>query len=251
MQSINEKSNIMYKSESFLNYYSETRMKWDDFYPSEKKILKRIFDRYDQGFELLDAGCGCGGLGKALCGKFNIKYYTGLDCNRKEIEFAKENNQLSIPHHYICEDIAVYKDGRLYDIVVSLSCIDFNIDVKGMLESCWEKVKPGGYLVTSVRLTNNETINDINKAYQKLGENEVANYVVFNIDDFLKMISELRNNPADLIEAYGYWHSPAEGTVVKYDKLCMSVFAIRKSVRAEFNDKLETNFELPDEFFKE
>lgn len=249
MKSINEKSNIMYKSESFLNYYSETRMKWEDFYLSEKKILKRIFDRYDQGFELLDAGCGCGGLGKALCEKFNIKYYTGVDCNRKEIEFAQKNNQLSIPYRYICEDIAGYKDDRQYDIVVSLSCIDFNIDVKGMLDSCWEKVKSGGYLVISVRLTNNETIDDIKEAYQKLGENEFANYVVFNINDFLKMIGELRDNPADLIEAYGYWHSPAEGTVVKYDKLCMSVFAIRKSVSAGYDEKPKTNFELPPELF--
>lgn len=118
-----------------------------------------------------------------------------------------------------------------------------------MLESCWEKVKLGGYLVTSVRLTNNETINDIKKAYQKLGENEFANYVVFNINDFLRMIGELRDNLADLIEAYGYWHSPAEGTVVKYDKLCMSVFAIRKAVSAGYGEKPKTNFELPPELF--
>ena len=243
------KLNISYKSESFLNYYSKKRMKWEEFYPSEKKILERIIRRYDQGFELLDAGCGCGGLGKAMSENFNIKYYTGVDCNQQEIDYANVHNRLSIPHQYICGDIASYEDEKQYDIVVSLSCIDFNIDVQGMLESCWAKVKCGGYLVTSVRLTNDETINDVNKAFQKLGGDEVANYVVFNIDDFIKVILELKNNPVDLIEAFGYWHAPADGTVVKYDKLCMSVFAIRKALTNEYNDKPVTHFELPDDLW--
>ncbi|MEY8375761.1 class I SAM-dependent methyltransferase [Lachnospiraceae bacterium 56-18] len=239
------KSNVKYESGSFLNYYSQTRMVWEDFYPSEKKILSRIIERFDHGIELLDAGCGCGGLGKALSERYNLKYYTGVDCNKKEIDYAKAYNQLAIPHQYICEDIAGYNDDRQYDIVVSLSCIDFNINVKGMLESCWAKVRSGGYLITSVRLTNRETINDINKAYQKLDGNEVANYVVFNINDFINMISELKDNPADLMEAFGYWHAPADGTVIEYDKLCMSVFAVRKTLMNGEKDKLVTHFELP------
>lgn len=222
-------------------------MKWEEFYPSEKKILTKIMDRYDQGFELLDAGCGCGGLGKALSENFNMKYYAGVDCNKKEIDYAKEHNQLPVPHQYICEDIAKYKDARRYDIVVSLSCIDFNIDVQGMLESCWEKVKGGGYLITSVRLTKHKTINDIKKAFQKLEGDEVANYVVFNIDDFVKMILGLRDNPADLVEAFGYWHEPAEGTVIEYDKLCMSVFAIRKAPTDNHMGKPTFHFEFPED----
>lgn len=244
-----EKINIKYESESFLNYYSKSRMTWEEFYPSEKKILASTISKFNQGFEMLDAGCGCGGLGKALSERFNMKYYMGVDCNKKEIDYAKEFNRLSVPHHYICEDIVSYKDDKQYDIVVSLSCIDFNIDVKGMLESCWAKVKRGGYLVTSVRLTNQETINDINKAFQRLKGNEVANYVVFNIDDFIKMISGLRDNPVDLIEAFGYWHAPAEGTVVKYDRLCMSVFAIRKALTGEYDGKPITHFEFPDDLW--
>ncbi|MDE6435791.1 MAG: class I SAM-dependent methyltransferase [Lachnospiraceae bacterium] len=245
----NEKTNIKYESESFFNYYSEKRMTWEEFYPSEKKILKRIIDRYAQGFELLDAGCGCGGLGKALSDNFNIKYYTGIDCNKKEIEYASEHNCLPIPHQYICEDIAGYNEDKQYDIVTSLGCIDFNIDVTGMLKSCWAKVKKGGYLVISVRLTNNETINNVNEAYQRLDDNEVANYVVFNIEDFLKMILGLKDNPADLIEAFGYWHAPADGTVVKYDKLCMSVAAIRKALTNEYDGKPTVHFEFPDDLW--
>lgn len=245
----NENSNIKYESGSFLNYYSKTRMTWEEFYLSERKILSKVIGRYDQGFEVLDAGCGCGGLGKALSEKFNIKYYTGVDCNRKEIEYAREYNRLCVPHHYICGDIASYNDEKQYDIVVSLSCIDFNIDVMGMLESCWAKVKAGGYLVTSVRLTDQETINDINKAFQRLEGNEVANYVVFNIEDFINIILRLRNNPVDQMEAFGYWHAPAAGTVVKYDKLCMSVFAIRKAMSDEYRDKPIIQFEFPKDFW--
>ena len=241
------KTNTKYESASFVNFYSKERMSWEEFYPSEKKILERIIGRYGQGFELLDAGCGCGGLGKALSENFNIKYYTGVDCNRQEIDYANEHNRLSIPHQYICGDIAGHNDEKQYDIVTSLGCIDSNIDVEGMLESCWTKVKGGGYLVTSVRLTNNETINDVNKAFQRLEGDEVLNYVVFNIEDFLKMILELKDNPVDLIEAFGYWHAPADGTVVKYDKLCMSVFAIRKALTNKHTDKPVIHFELPDD----
>ena len=34
-------------------------------------------------------------------------------------------------------------------------------------------------------------------------------------------------------------------TVIEYDKLCMSVFAIRKSLVNGYKDKLVTHFELP------
>ena len=57
--------------------------------------------------------------------------------------------------------------------------------------------------------------------------------------------SELKDNPADLMEAFGYWHAPADGTVIEYDKLCMSVFAVRKTLMNGEKDKLVTHFELP------
>ncbi len=57
---------------------------------------------------------------------------------------------------------------------------------------------------------------DISRAYQILDDKEAAKYVVFNFKDFLYLAMKLGNNAVDEIETYGYWHAPAEGTVVEY-----------------------------------
>lgn len=239
--------NIKYKSKSFLRYYSQNRMTWNEFYLSERIILERVIKKFEQGINIIDVGCGCGGLGKALSERFdNIHSYVGIDYDDKQIEYARAYNKLKIPHEYRCGDASVFSDDQKYDILISFSCIDYNLDVTGMLTNCWDKVKPGGYLITSVRLTENDTINDISRAYQIADGKEKANYVVFNWKDFLHMLTKLENNQVDEIEAYGYWHSPApEITVVEYDRLCMSVFAIRKSLNAEMEKTPIIRLELP------
>ena len=57
-----------------------------------------------------------------------------------------------------------------------------------MLYELFAKVKPGGNLLVSLRLTNEKSINDINQSYQyinyegnKIGEK--APYVIFNVND--------------------------------------------------------------------
>lgn len=238
--------NIKYESDYFLQYYSKNRMTWEEYYPSEKTILERIIGRYKEGVDLIDVGCGCGGLGKSLSEEFdNINSYVGIDYDDKQIEYAKEHNKLSIPYEYRCGDASTFSDVSKYDILVSLSCIDYNLDVWGMLRNCWDKVRPGGYLITSIRLTENDTINDISRAYQILDDKEVANYVVFNLKDFLDEVTKLENNPAEEIEVYGYWHSPASMTVIEYDRLCMSVFAIKKSNNKMLNGPAVIKLEVP------
>ncbi len=238
-------TNIKYESDSFLKYYSKERMVWDEFYPSEKVILESVINKFNRPVDIIDVGCGCGGLGKALAEKFDIGYYVGVDCNAKEIDYARKYNKLDIPHEYRCGDAATFEDAKKYDILVSFSCIDYNLDVVGMLKNCWDKVKPGGYLVTSIRLTENESINDISRAYQILDDKEVANYVVFNLKDFLNLAMKLDNNAVDEIETYGYWHAPAEGTVVEYSNLCMSVFALKKARSADTKKTVTLKLELP------
>ena len=248
---MNDMKNIKYKSSTFLNYYSKKRMTWEEYYESEKVILDRIIKKAKDGIDIMDVGCGCGGLGKALSETFdNINSYVGIDYSDKEIEYAKKYNKLNIPYEYRCDDAATFSDEKRYDIVVSFSCIDFNIEVYEMLKNCWDKVKPGGYLVTSIRLTEKESINDISRAYQLLSDTkETCNYVVFNLNDFLKEVMKLKNNPADEIQAYGYWHSPASGTVCEYSQLCMSVFAIRKAYDAQIKKPALVKLDLPCDLF--
>lgn len=242
-------SNILYKSDHFCKFYSNNRFKFEEFYLSEKTIFDKVFSRYQRPVEILDMGCGCGGLANALSEKYEISRYVGVDCNKQEIDWAKKNNMSLNICEYVCDDAATYEDDHKYDVVVSLSCIDFNVEVNEMFANCWDKVCLGGYLITSVRLTNEDSINDISRAYQVLDEREKANYVVFNIRDMLKMIDELSNHRADVVEAYGYWHAPSTGTVVEYDKLCMAVFAIHKSENEDHKEKGKVILDLPIDLF--
>lgn len=241
--------NIHYKSQGLVEQFTNNRFQWDDFYRSERVMIDRVMTHYQEPVRVFDAECGAGGLGAALEGKYEMAYYCGVDINNDMIRWAKENNRLNTPHEFICADVGDFETNKVYDIVFSLSCIDYNIDVEKMLEQCWRKVAEEGYLIASIRLTDQASINDISKAYQYLNrddeETEYANYVIFSLPDILSIFRQLQNAP-DIVECYGYWHTPSETAVVPYKRLCMSVFAIHKpKKRGQSIVKLE----LPIDFF--
>lgn len=253
--------NIKYANDDFVAFYSNNRRTWGEFYESERYMFDKIFSRFDEPFSLLDAGCGCGGLGNALSEKFAVKFYKGLDINEQQIKWASENSGLSVPCEFVCADIAEYEDKEQFDVVVSLSCVDYNVEVEKMIESAWRRVKPGGYFISSIRLTTKESINDIGRAFQYINyesnkiyqggieHSEIANYVVFSLDDILRVFGGLENAPVG-IEAYGYWRPHSKTAVIEYDELCMSVFALRKADGNEAADGvMNVNLELPGSFF--
>jgi hypothetical protein len=116
-----------------------------------------------------------------------------------------------------------------------------------MLKELFAKVKPGGYLLVSLRITTKESINDINRSYQyinydgkKLGE--IAPYVIFNINDLLNNIKKLR---VDDLYAYGYNGKPSETSVTPYNELCFCVFSLRKSLNEMNESQMKINIDLP------
>jgi len=56
--------NLIYKTSAIKEYFSSHRIKWEDFYPSEKSVIDAIF--INNKSTILDIGCGCAGLGLAL-----------------------------------------------------------------------------------------------------------------------------------------------------------------------------------------
>lgn len=229
--------NIAYKSDGFAKYYSKNRHHWDEFYESERYIMERFMDRIEDPFSVLDVGCGCGGLGKALSEKYQISMYKGIDINSPNIEAGKKILSLNCPFELSCEDVAKMKADDGYDFVISFSCIDYNLDVKEMLDACWAQVKAGGYLILSVRLTNGPGINDIEQSYQPVDieaeelseESEVANYVVFNYNEFFQTIRLIDNLAG--ATGYGYWGGPSKTAHTPYSRLCFSVFCLEKGNR--------------------
>ena len=63
-------NNIFYKTDEISKFFNHNRIKWDQFYESEKKIINGL--NIDSSETVLDIGCACGGLGLALEEKFNI-----------------------------------------------------------------------------------------------------------------------------------------------------------------------------------
>jgi SAM-dependent methyltransferase len=239
--------NVEYKSIQISEFYKTHRMEYKDFYDSEKYIIEKIFN--DKAKSVLDIGCACGGLGRALSIKFNISEYTGVDINKKAIQWAIDNNHLNIPCQYIADDILNLRVKKA-DIVFSLSCADWNIETKAIIEKSWESVNDGGYLVISLRLTKYKSINNINDSYQyidffeKDDKQEKANYVIYNINDALKMFTTFTPVPIE-INAYGYYGKPSTSAVTPYSKLLFAVFAIKKdNTSKDFSTILKSNFPL-------
>ena len=134
--------NIKYKSEQISEFYKTNRMNYSEFFLSERTIIESVLNNSDKK-SILDIGCACGGLGKALSEKFNISKYTGVDINKEAIEWAKKNNKLTIPYQYIDGDI-LRKTVDKADIVFPLSCADWNIETHSIVQKAWEQVNIEG-----------------------------------------------------------------------------------------------------------
>lgn len=237
--------NIEYKSSQISEFFRTNRMKYSDFYLSERKIIDTVLDT-DTNKSILDIGCACGGLGKSLSEEFNISEYTGVDINEETIEWAKENNGLNVPHEYINGDILNLKINKA-DVVFSLGCADWNIETNSIIQKAWDSVKTGGYLILSLRLTNEKSINNIEKSYQyidyfnKNDKKEKANYVIFNINDAFKVMNNLSPKASE-INTYGYYGPPSSSARIPYEKLLFAVFSIKKEETSDCTVKL--NFPL-------
>ena len=235
-------ANIKYDADILSDTYSKSRICWSQFYDSEKIILERT--GISKNDFILDIGCGCGGLGLALNEKFNNLNYTGIDINEPTIIKSKDVNPFGT---FYCGDILDSKFDYLqlkYDKVISFSGIDWNVEFESMFQRSWNFVKPGGYLIVSLRLTDKDTVVDINKSFQQIDEHFKAQYVILNANEILETIKKL--NPLK-IDAYGYWKDTnkpyGNPTVSVYDKACFSVFSIHK--RNNEIEPTKINLELP------
>lgn len=248
--------NIQFKSKQISEFFSAHRQKWEELYPSERWVLNRVAGQDRMLGDVLDVGCACGGLGRALSEKFVLNSYTGVDINKDAIDWAHKFQKLSIPTAFIAGDVLEQRLDKRYDLVVSLSCADWNIETEKVISYCWERVKAGGYFVISLRVTKKESVNDIKKSYQYINYSgnednpEIANYVVFNFKDAIAMVTRLNPSP-QLVGAYGYWGTPSESAVTLFDKLVFCVFYIQKRLEhGNLTQEVKAEFTLPASLFQ-
>ena len=223
--------NIVYKTDQIARYFAHHRIAWDQFYASERGIVDQLGLGRHQ--EVLDIGCGCGGLGLALRDRFELENYTGVEINASAAEAARTMNPKA---RILCGDILDLSQaelgGKRFDVVFSLSCIDWNVQFSAMLAAAWNHVLEGGHLVSTFRLTAEEGCPDLGQFHQFINfdgvlEGERAPYVVVNARYLINHL--LSFNPSE-IKSYGYWGAPSRTAVTPYGRLCFAAFSIRRRV---------------------
>ena len=122
--------------------------------------------------------------------KFNNTNYTGIDINEPSIQNAKTNNSFGM---FYCGDILDYRFDNFelgFDKVISFSCVDWNIEFDNMFNRSWDFVKPGGYLIVSLRLTDRSSVIDIEKSFQEIDSKFKAQYAVLNLNEVMEKIQD-------------------------------------------------------------
>ena len=238
--------NIKYRSENLKNYFSNNRIRWDQFYESERKVIEKIWA--GEAPVILDIGCGCGGLGLALQEHFGVCNYTGVEINEQAAGYAKSLNPKAriYSNDFLAIEELELQSGS-FDFVFSLSCIDWQLNLDVMLDKAWSMTKPGGDFVASFRLTQESSVNDVRQSYQFINyegklEGEIAPYVVLNDKELMGMIRRLG---ASYVYAYGYYGAPSVTAVTPLKELCFAVFAIQKPDNDIGSSFLLAELELP------
>ena len=242
--------NIVYQTDQLSRYFTRNRIAWQQFYESERVVIGQL--GLDHRHAILDIGCGCGGLGMALRDQFGIESYTGVEINASAAEASRIMNPKA---KILCGDILdlslnVLQDKR-FDVVFSLSCVDWNIRFSDMLAAAWSHVLHGGHLVATFRLTVEEGCSDLGRSYQYINydgvlEGERASYVVLNAKTLMGQLANF--NPSE-INAYGYWGAPSTTAVTPYERLCFAAFSIQKR-KSDDAGALRFQLDLPAEILK-
>ena len=239
-------SNIAYTTDELARYFANHRVTWAQFYESERVIIERL--GLDASSSVLDIGCGCGGLGLALRERFGVTDYTGVEINTQAAEAGRRMNPAArILNADILDSSRSELRGRRFDVVFSLSCVDWNVRFADMLAAAWEHVRPGGHFVATFRLVDTEGCSDMARSYQYINfegahRGEKANYVVLNAGELLRTLAGF--DPSE-IRAYGYWGKPSGSAVTPYARLCFAAFSVRR--RAAETAAMKLELELPGE----
>lgn len=239
--------NIAYKTGEIVRYFAENRVRWDQFYDSERRIIQGL--GITDSDSILDIGCGCGGLGIALKEKFGTTLYTGIEIN----ELAARKAEIMNPSATVlCGDfLEISKSDiseKVFDKVFFLSCFDWNIQFDEMLLAAWNHVAQGGSLVATFRIVATEGCCDMKKSYQYINYHgklagEKAAYVVLNAKELFAKLLAL--SPSS-IAAYGYFGSPSQTAVTPYESICFTAISITKRQDSNVGEP-QLDLQLPNE----
>jgi SAM-dependent methyltransferase len=226
--------NTPYKSPGLSAFYSSHRLRYSDFYPSERAA----FESLDLGPEttILDIGCACGGLGLALNEHFGCTDYTGLEIHAEAARIGHRHvstfggrvvggDVLEAARLLTANDCA-----SSFDLVVSLSALDWNLRVASNVRAAWALVRDGGHLLMSVRLHPDTCLLDLHTSYQPTTPEaseavEIAPYVVMAVPSAMQFAAELG---AAQVTVFGHVGRPSSTAVTTVDECIFAVAVMAK-----------------------
>ncbi len=225
---------LTYSSEEAALYFANNRTHFDDFYNTEKTVLEFLVNfilNHVKPFQLLDLGCGAGGLGNALYERTGANLsYTGIDINTQTIALGKKKF-----HHLnlLSGNFINYLNEEQYlvypDLVTSFSCIDWNTDFQLSLERIisYCKLAQSDFMFTF--RASKEGIDNIDESYQYVNyegrkSGEIAAYVVLSFKQIRQIITSL--SPSVVI-CQTTDRSPSPTAVTPYKQLTFGCMWIK------------------------
>lgn len=186
----------------------ESKVKKDKVYPIHKKLVFKgrqdVNDVYDwlseyvdfeEGDQVLDAGCGVG-FGTCLLAKKNKIQITGISLSEKEIvkasDFAR-NSGLEASTNFIKQSFDEVGVG-LYDKIIAIESIKHSLHLSKTLEVLVKALSPGGSLYII-----EDFYRDVALTADALGYKEDWKLVdVFRLEDYYKALDKTNTVYEDL-----------------------------------------------------
>jgi SAM-dependent methyltransferase len=135
----------MESAEYTLMQEMEETMWW--YHGLHANVLQAI-DRYARGSrDLLDAGCGTGGMLKLIRDAHPDMRLQGLDISEQACAAAREKSGASIMAG--SADALPYAD-RTFDLLVSLDVLNYDLDLDAALSGFFRVLRPGGRMILNL-----------------------------------------------------------------------------------------------------
>jgi len=234
---------IPFNTSYFIEYYQNYRNKYEDLFPSEKYFFNQALKNSKN---VLDVGSASGGMYEIITQSFSNISYEGVDISSELIAVAKKRYPDGI--FSIIDGKTLPYDRNRFDSVMSFGTTVHEINWKSLISECYRVAKLN--FLFDVRLTNNKTVNSLDKGFVKDGSNIKYPYVVINYKDFLVFLKNL--NKLHKVSIYGYYGKANQDTILptNYEEIIMASVLIEKSktkVNVE-NDHISLNINLPIDF---
>jgi 2-polyprenyl-3-methyl-5-hydroxy-6-metoxy-1,4-benzoquinol methylase len=214
------------KNKDSIIYWEGNRNRVDDLYPSEKYFFLPVIKK---SLSVLDVGCAAGGF-KDIVHEINPSTsYTGIDVSDNLIKSAIKRH---LEASFCSYDGVTFPDKLgLYDLAYSFGVLHHVYDWYGIVKQMLSFSKK--HVLFDLRLTSENTINDITKSYQKIcfnGEWDGKTIISYNINNIGEVIQKLMliTDKEDRIDVFGYLSPPTKLAVTTQEIVTMASIYIEK-----------------------